>query len=68
MNNLRISTKLTIAFAALMFVLAAFLVRERIDSISLNPDSFVQTVRHIARQEQLSAPHAVRPRRPAPVE
>jgi pyruvate,water dikinase len=30
---------------------AAFLVREGIDSISLNPDSFVRTVAHIAAAE-----------------
>jgi pyruvate,water dikinase len=31
---------------------AAFLVEEGIDSISLNPDSFVATVRHVAEVEQ----------------
>jgi len=31
---------------------AAFLVQEGIDSISLNPDSFIQTIGHIAAAEQ----------------
>ncbi|WP_404477646.1 phosphoenolpyruvate synthase [Novosphingobium sp. BL-52-GroH] len=35
---------------------AAFLVNEGIDSISLNPDSFVRTIAHISQAEQ--SPHA----------
>lgn len=35
---------------------AAFLVEEGIDSISLNPDSFVATVRHVAGVEKQQAP------------
>ena len=35
---------------------AAFLVEEGIDSISLNPDSFVATVRHVAEVEKQQAP------------
>ena len=35
---------------------AAFLVREGIDSISLNPDSFAATVRHIAEVEGETSP------------
>ncbi len=31
---------------------AAFLVEEGIDSISLNPDSFVATIRHVAEVER----------------
>ncbi|MGE3702545.1 MAG: phosphoenolpyruvate synthase [Hyphomicrobiaceae bacterium] len=31
---------------------AAFLVKEGIDSISLNPDSFIATLRHVAETEQ----------------
>lgn len=34
---------------------AAFLVEEGIDSISLNPDSFVATVRHVAEVERRQA-------------
>lgn len=34
---------------------AAFLVREGIDSISLNPDSFVATIRHVAEVERTLA-------------
>ena len=33
---------------------AAFLVREDIDSISLNPDTFLRTVEHVAKQEASS--------------
>ncbi|MBC7141331.1 MAG: phosphoenolpyruvate synthase, partial [Rhodobacteraceae bacterium] len=44
---------------------AAFLVEERIDSISLNPDSFVATVRHVAEVEQRldAVPNAAMPKR-----
>ncbi|MDF2493260.1 phosphoenolpyruvate synthase [Sphingomonas sp.] len=34
---------------------AAFLVSEKIDSISLNPDSFVKTLRHVAKAEETFA-------------
>jgi len=37
---------------------AAFLVEEGIDSISLNPDSFVATIRHVAEVEQRLHPDA----------
>ena len=33
---------------------AAFLVREGIDSISLNPDTFLRTIEHVAKQETSS--------------
>ncbi len=33
---------------------AAFLVREDIDSISLNPDTFLRTIEHVAKQEASS--------------
>ena len=44
---------------------AAFLVEEGIDSISLNPDSFVATLRHVAEVEQRldTAPNAAMPKR-----
>jgi len=45
---------------------AGFLVRERIDSISLNPDSFVRTARHIAAAEAERTASA-EARRPAAV-
>lgn len=35
---------------------AEFLVEEGIDSISLNPDSFVATVRHVAEVERRRGP------------
>jgi pyruvate, water dikinase len=39
---------------------ASFLVEQGIDSISLNPDSFVATVRHVAEVERQSATAPVR--------
>ena len=39
---------------------ARLLVARGIDSISLNPDSFVATLRHVAEAEQAMDPHAVK--------